>query len=78
MLKFILVEETSQKVVYKYYPEGGTDAGVVSFDKESKTNSIVTLSEKDRHHRYAQQLFARIREFANSNSFAKEGLIAWY
>ena len=77
MLKFSLVEETTKKVVYKYFPEGGTDAGVVSFDKESKTNSIITLSAKDRHQRYAQKLFSRIREFANGNSFEKEGIIAW-
>ena len=78
MLNYILVEETPKKVVYKYYPEGGTEAGVVSFDKESNTNSIVTLSEHDKHQRYAQKLFKRIREFANSKSFEKEGLIAWY
>lgn len=78
MLKFKLVEETPKTVVYKYFPEGGTDAGIVSFDKESKANSIVTLSVKDRHQRYAQKLFSRIREFANSNSFEKEGTIAWY
>jgi hypothetical protein len=78
MLKFSLVEETPKKVVYKYFPEGGSDAGVVSFDKESKTNSIVSLSAKDRHQRYAQKLFGHIREFAEINSFAKEGMIAWY
>lgn len=78
MLKFNLVEETSKKVVYEYYPEGGSDAGVVSYDKVLKTNSIVTLSAKDKHQRYAQKLYARIREFANSNSFEKTGMIAWY
>jgi hypothetical protein len=78
MLKYKLVEESSRKVVYEYYPEGGTEAGVVSFDKETKKISIITLSEKDRHQRYAQKLFARIREFENSNSFGKEGMIAWH
>ena len=78
MLKFSLVEETPKKVVYKYYPDGDGDAGVVSYDKELKTNSIVTLPAKDKHQRYAQKLFARIREFANSNTFEKEGTIAWY
>ena len=78
MLKFNLIEETSKKVVYEYYPEGDKDVGVVSYDKELKTNSIVTLSPKDRHQRYAQKLFARLREFSNSNSFEKEGMIAWY
>jgi putative aminopeptidase FrvX len=78
MLKFRLVEETPKKVVYEYFPEGGTDAGIVSFNKETKTNSIVTLSTKDKHQRYAQKLFSRIRELATQNSFTKEGMIAWF
>lgn len=78
MLKFNLIEETSKKVVYEYYPEGDKDVGVVSYDKELKTNSIVTLSVKDKHQRYAQKLFARIREFADGQSFEKEGMIVWY
>jgi hypothetical protein len=78
MLKFKLVEETPKKIIYEYFPEGGSEAGVVSYDKEKKTNSIVTLSPKDKHQRYAQKLFLRIREFASTNSFTKEGIIAWY
>lgn len=78
MLKFILIEETPQKVVYEYFPEGGTEAGVVSFDKESKVNSIIVLSTQDKHQRYAQKLFSRIREASNKNTFPKEGSIAWY
>lgn len=78
MLKFTLIEETDKKVVYKYYPENSLDEGLVSFDKESKTGSVVHLSAKDRHQIYAQKLFSKIREFANSNIFEKEGIIAWY
>jgi hypothetical protein len=78
MLEYRLVEETSQKVIYEYYPEGETEGGIVSFDKESKTNSIVKLSATDEHQIYAQKLFRRIREFANNNFFKREGIIAWY
>ena len=78
MLKFILLEETPKKVVYEYYPENGTDVGIVSFDKKAKVNSIVVLAANDKHKRYALKLFSRIIEFSDNNFFQKEGIIAWY
>ena len=78
MLKFILEKETDKEVIYRYYPEGTEDAGLVSYDKERKECSIVTLSAQDRHQRYACKMFARIRTYATQGSFEKEGKIAWY
>ena len=78
MLKFSLIEETFEKAVYKYFPEGGTVAGIVSFDKVEKVNSIVVLAANDKHKRYALKLFSRIIEFSDNNFFQKEGIIAWY
>ncbi len=78
MLKFILEKETEKEVVYRYYPEGNEDSGLVSYDKEKKECSIVTLSVQDRHQRYACKMFARIRAYATNGSFEKEGMVAWY
>lgn len=78
MLKFNLIEETMNKVVYEYFPENGTHPGVVSYDKKTNECNIVALAEKDRHHRYALKMFSKIREFANEQSFKKEGTIVWY
>lgn len=77
MLKFKLIEETKEVVTYKYFPEGGTDSGVVSYDKKTKEFSIVTLSVVDKHQRYAQKMFAKIREYANNNTFRSDGVISW-
>ena len=78
MLKFKLNEETAEKVVYEYFPENGTEPGVVSYDKKTDKCSIVTLSKADKHQRYAQKMFSKIREYASNNSFEKEGIVAWY
>ena len=78
MLKFILKEETAGAIVYEYFPENGNDSGLVSYDKKSDKCSIVTLSKADKHQRYAQTMFSKIREFASNNSFQKEGTVAWY
>ena len=77
MLRFILIEETLEVVVYEYFPENSNDSGLVSYDKKSNKCSIVTLSKADKHQRYAQKMFSKIREYASNNSFQKEGIIAW-
>ena len=78
MLKFILEKETDKEVLYRYYPEGTDDGGLVSYNKEQKSCSIVTLPKQDRHQRYAMKMFAKIRTYATEGSFQKEGMIAWY
>lgn len=78
MLKFILKEETAEKVVYEYFPEGGTEAGIVSYDKETNKCSIITLPKTDKHQIYAQKMFSKIRKYASINSFERKGTVAWY
>lgn len=78
MLKFILKEETAEKVVYEYFPENGTVSGTVSYNKKTDKFSIVALPKTDRHQRYAQKMFSKIREWATDNSYQKQGTVAWY
>ena len=78
MLKFVLVEEKEDRVVYEYYPEGGSEYGTVSFDKKTGNGGIETLADNDRHQRYAMKALKRIREMASNKSFEKEGMVAWY
>ena len=78
MLKFVLEKETDNEIFYRYYPEDSDESGLVSYNKAKKECTIVTLSAQDRHQRYACKMFARIRDYAASNSFEKNGSIAWY
>ncbi len=78
MLKFTLVENKQGKVLYKYFPEGGADYGIVLFSEKTGDSSIETLAKNDKHGRYAMKLFKRIREMANKGTFEEEGTVAWY
>ena len=77
MLKYKLLDETTEAVVYEYFPEGSSNSGVISFDKKKDKCGIVTLSVADKHRRYAQKMFSKIRDCASKNSFPKEGIVAW-
>lgn len=59
MLKFMLKEETAEKVVYEYFPENGTESGTVSYNKKTNKCSIVTLPKTDKHQIYAQKMSKR-------------------
>ena len=78
MLKFTLVENKEGNALYKYFPEGGADYGIVSFNEKTGDASIETLAKNDKHGRYAMKLFKRIREMASKEAFEKEGIVAWY
>jgi hypothetical protein len=73
-----MVENKDGKVSFRYFPEGGSDYGVVSFNEKTGDGSVETLAKNDRHQRYALKMFKRIREMASKGSFAKEGIVAWY
>jgi hypothetical protein len=70
--------ESEDELQYEYFPEGGTASGIVAYNKETGKCNIKKLSEEDKHQRYALKMFKRIREFASSDSFQKEGIVAWY
>ena len=78
MLKFTLVENKQGKIAYKYFPEGGADYGMVSFNEKTGDASVETLAKNDKHGRYAMKLFKRIREMTSKGTYETEGTIAWY
>lgn len=78
MLKFTIIENKNSKISYKYFPEGGADYGIVSFNEKTGDSSIETLATNDRHQRYALKMFKRIIEMASNGSFEREGIVAWY
>lgn len=78
MLKFIMLERNENNVLYRYFPEGGSDYGIVSFNEKTGDVSIETAAKNDKHQRYALKMFKRIREMASNGSLEKEGIVAWY
>ena len=78
MLKFVLVEEEENRVLYKYNPEGGSESGTVSFNRKTGSGIIESLASNDKHQRYALKALKKIREMSSVKSFEREGMVAWY
>lgn len=77
MLTFLIDSETTNEIIYRYFPEGEAKSGLVVINKMSGECDIKELSDNDKHQRYALKLLARLRRCISCSSFEREGVIAW-
>ena len=79
MVKFELISDNKEMVIYKYYPEGKKQyPGEVGYNKITNECSVIVLSQKDLNKMYALKVFKRMREYAAGNEFKQSGMVAWY
>ncbi len=78
MLKYKKVQETKNRIIYEYYPEGGLESGIVSVDKVTGECKIEVVAANDINEIYALQLLSRLRKFVATGTFEESGLVAWY
>ena len=74
MLKFVLEQETEKAIVYRYYPEGNEDSGVVSYDNEQKECNIVVkqfLTEEKRKELFEKRKYYREHPEEAKKAYAK-------
>lgn len=78
MLKYNIIAKDDKKIVYRYYPEGENEFGVISVNIETGECSIDELSSNDEHQIYAMKMISRIKELNENDSYEEEGIVAWY
>lgn len=47
MVRFILEKETTDLLIYNYFPEGGEDFGIIEYQKDKKYFSVPKVSPND-------------------------------
>ena len=75
IIKKIKVNE--EKAVYAYHPEGREDFGIISFDRKTKTPTLIKDAGRI-WSVYQGHAFQRIKAYDENNDFHEEGLVAWY
>lgn len=78
MLKYELVMNTDDELVYKYYPEGEGEPGIVSIKKNSMECELKQLAPEDEDNYYANHMWDRLRRFVTEGNCLQSGMIAWY
>lgn len=78
MLLLKLVEETSSKVVYNYFPEQKDKFGTVIIDKVTGEIADVQISSNDSNERYMHHAVSKIVEFFKNGIYKHEDVVAWY
>ena len=77
MLKYNLIRDDENNLIYEYFPEGKENSGFVSYSKKTGECKIEELSENDRHQIYALKMLKKLREFASNQMFKTDGMVAW-
>ena len=68
---------TSEKVVYKYFPEGGKEFGKVSYNRKNGEGSIDSMVPGFSDS-YACHALSRIRDYEKQGKYLDKDLVAWY
>lgn len=78
MLRFEVIENTKERVSYRYFPENQEQSGVISVKKSDKTIVEQTIASNDEFKWCFFKLFKRIKEYIDADQYESSGIIAWY
>lgn len=78
MLRYELVDNVGNAMIYQYMPEGKGKPGTVSVNIKNGATNILDVSPDDFGGRYACKLIQRLERFFEQKAMPKEGFVAWY
>lgn len=78
MLKYVLLENKTDSVSYRYYPEGQKEYGTVTVRKSDKEIVQREIASNDDFNWCFDKLVKRIEEFIDADKYNENGIIAWY
>lgn len=78
MLKYELLENKTDSVSYRYYPEGQKEYGSVTVRKADKSIMQQEIASNDDFKWCFYKLVNRIGKFIDTGEYNENGIIAWY
>ena len=78
MLKYVLLENKTDSVSYRYYPEGEKEYGTVTVRKADKSIMQQEIASNDDFKWCFNKMVRRIEEFIDAGKYNDNGIIAWY
>lgn len=78
MLKFEMIVNTSDRVAYRYFPDGLEESGFISVRKSDSEIIDQIIAPNDDFNWCFNKMYKRIKEYIQKEQFDKSGIIAWY
>lgn len=78
MLKYELIENTKDRIAYRYFPDGLQESGFISVRKSDSEIIDQTVAPNDDFKWCFNKLYKRIREYIDKDQYEEKGIIAWY
>ncbi|MCQ4023221.1 MULTISPECIES: hypothetical protein [unclassified Ruminococcus] len=71
MVKFKLIFENEETIIYYYYPEGSEENGIITVDKINNTIGITKLAPTDFSHEVSVEELNSLRNSVNATRIAE-------
>lgn len=78
MLKYKMVENTSEYVKYIYFPDSGDLHGEITVRKSDNEIISQIVANNDDFKLCLFKMYRRIKDFIEQDNFKENGIIAWY
>lgn len=77
MLTLKMIEMTSGKVVYGYYPEDESEYGIISANIRTGEMKVEKIAENDKYRRYLSHAMSRLEELVQNSTYENKVTVAW-
>ena len=78
MLRYKMLENTEDRITYRYFPEGKELFGSISVRKSDKAIIEQVIAPNDEFKWYFSHMYKRIRQYIDEGKYQCDGIIAWY
>ena len=80
MITYKMVENTEERYVWEYHPEGKEKFGLIFYDKKTGEYGLIKKAFEDQWEwdAYRGHMYNEIRRFIKSGEFKETGMVAWY
>ncbi|MGC6767262.1 hypothetical protein ACYSNR_04160 [Enterococcus sp. LJL128] len=79
MVELILLENSSDRVVYRYLVEGKNEfTGSIGYNRLTEQYYIEELDQSKSGHSYVGHAISQVRKYVEADCFPEKDLRAWY
>jgi len=78
MLRYEMMDNTEDRITYRYFPEGKEFFGSISVHKSDKSIVEQVIAPNDEFKWYFFHMYKRIRQYIDEDKFQSNGIVAWY
>ena len=78
MLRFEMLENTKERIAYRYFPDNKEESGLISVRKSDSKIIDQIIASNDDFKWCFFKMYKHIKQYIEKNHYEEKGIIAWY